>query len=106
MDCQVSLLAHDSDCGIYEEDNDDNNNDEEDNNEFRTDPRKVQQTETPSHELYTIHEELPQKMEEKLREENKNDDNERNYDDDDNDDSNKNDNMTESDMKMNERKRE
>ena len=37
--------------------------DNDDNSEIRKDPRKVQQTEIPFHELYTIHEELPPKTE-------------------------------------------
>ena len=32
MDYQVSLLLHDSDCGIYKEDGDDHSNDNEYNN--------------------------------------------------------------------------
>ena len=32
MECQVSLLVHDGDCGIYEKDNDDDSNDDEYNN--------------------------------------------------------------------------
>ena len=34
--------------------------DNDDNNEIRKDPRKVQQTEIPFYELYTILEEIPQ----------------------------------------------